>query len=86
MCAYELFAAQRLIDEIHRYMMTDMTLDLCERMPHLGHIMSTEPPMRRMGDRTDLKGLIVYLLSDASAYQTGEDVLVTGGIHAGRLM
>lgn len=66
--------------------MTDMTLDLADRYPHLANIMTTEPPMRRMGDRTDLKGLAVYLLSDASAYQTSEDVLVTGGIHAGRLM
>lgn len=68
------------------YTETDMTLDLCNRMPHLGHIMNTEPPMRRMADRADLKGLAVYLLSDASGYQTSEDVLVTGGIHAGRLM
>lgn len=67
-------------------MMTDMTLDLIDRQPHLGTIMTTEPPMRRMGDRTDLKGLLVYLLSDASAYQTSEDILVTGGIHAGRLL
>lgn len=64
--------------------MTDMTLDLCDRMPHLKEIMTGEPPMRRMADRADLKGLVVYLLSDASAYQTSEDILVTGGIHAGR--
>ncbi|KAF4553590.1 Enoyl-(Acyl carrier protein) reductase-like protein 37 [Elsinoe fawcettii] len=68
------------------YTVTDMTLDLCRRMPHLGNIMTTEPPMRRMADRTDLKGIVVYLLSNASAYQTAEDVLITGGIHAGRLM
>ena len=67
------------------YMMTDMTLDIAEKNPLLASIMTSEPPMRRMGDRTDLKGLVVYLLSDASAYQTSEDVLVTGGIHAGRL-
>ena len=63
-----------------------MTLDLAQKYPHLGAIMTNEPPMRRMGDRTDLKGLIVYLLSDASAYTTSEDHLVTGGIHAGRLL
>ncbi|KAI0974644.1 hypothetical protein F4678DRAFT_423455 [Xylaria arbuscula] len=68
------------------YMMTDMTLDLCNRMPWLGEIMNTEPPMRRMGDRTDLKVPVVYLLSNASAYHTGDDMLITGGIHAGRLM
>ena len=42
--------------------------------------------MRRMADRTDLKGVVVYLPSDVSAYQTSEDTLVTGGIHAGRLL
>ncbi|POR36845.1 Uncharacterized protein TPAR_02971 [Tolypocladium paradoxum] len=68
------------------YMMTDMTLDLCKRMPWLGEIMNNEPPMRRMGDRTDLKAPIVYLLSNASAYHTSDDILITGGIHAGRLM
>ncbi|KAF2012998.1 short chain dehydrogenase [Aaosphaeria arxii CBS 175.79] len=68
------------------YMATDMTLDLCDRMPWLGDIMQNEPPMRRMGDRTDLKVPVVYLLSDAAAYHTSDDILITGGIHAGRLM
>ncbi|KAH8648490.1 short chain dehydrogenase [Xylariales sp. PMI_506] len=68
------------------YMVTDMTLDLCNRMPHLGDIMRNEPPMRRMGDRTDLKVPVVYLLSNASAYHTSDDILITGGIHAGRLL
>ncbi|KAH8691362.1 short chain dehydrogenase [Talaromyces proteolyticus] len=68
------------------YMVTDMTLDLCDRMPWLADIMNNEPPMRRMGDRTDLKVPVVYLLSDASAYHTSDDLLITGGIHAGRLM
>ncbi|KAJ4299138.1 hypothetical protein N0V90_004382 [Kalmusia sp. IMI 367209] len=68
------------------YMLTDMTLNLCNSMPWLGDIMNNEPPMRRMGDRADLKVPIVYLLSDASAYHTSDDLLITGGIHAGRLM
>lgn len=66
--------------------MTDMTLALTQKYPHLADIMTNEPPMKRMGDRVDLKGITVYLLSDASAYTTSEDHLVTGGIHAGRLM
>jgi NAD(P)-dependent dehydrogenase (short-subunit alcohol dehydrogenase family) len=67
-------------------MVTDMTLDLCQKYPHLGDIMNNEPPMRRMGDRTDLKVPVVYLLSQASAYHTSDDILITGGIHAGRLL
>ncbi|KAH6989304.1 short chain dehydrogenase [Ilyonectria sp. MPI-CAGE-AT-0026] len=68
------------------YMATDMTLDLCKKYPWLGDIMQNEPPMRRMGDRTDLKVPVVYLLSNASAYHTSDDILITGGIHAGRLL
>lgn len=68
------------------YMLTDMTSDLAKQYPWLGDIMRTEPPMRRIGDRTDLKAPVVYLLSDASAYHTSDDILITGGIHAGRLM
>jgi NAD(P)-dependent dehydrogenase (short-subunit alcohol dehydrogenase family) len=40
--------------------------------------------MKRMGDKTDLKGAVVYLLSNASAYMTGGELLITGGMHAGR--
>ncbi|KAI1102684.1 short chain dehydrogenase, partial [Jackrogersella minutella] len=68
------------------YMVTDMTMDQCNRYPWLGDIMNNEPPMRRMGDRTDLKVPVVYLLSQASAYHTSDDILITGGIHAGRLL
>ncbi|KAK2594012.1 hypothetical protein QQS21_008274 [Conoideocrella luteorostrata] len=68
------------------YMLTDMTVQQVAQFPHLGEIMRNEPPMRRIGDRTDLKTPIVYLLSNASAYHTSDDILITGGIHAGRLM
>lgn len=64
--------------------MTDMTIDIAESRPALAEIFMTEPPMKRMGDRTDLKGAAVYLLSDASAYMTGGELLITGGLHAGR--
>ncbi|RFU34864.1 hypothetical protein B7463_g1440, partial [Scytalidium lignicola] len=66
------------------YMMTDMTLAISDTRPGLAQIFVNEPPMRRMGDRSDLKGACVYLLSDASAYHTGDDMLITGGLHAGR--
>lgn len=61
--------------------MTDMTLDIADTRPELAQIFVTEPPMKRMGDRTDLKGAAVYLLSDASAYMTGGELLITGGMH-----
>ncbi|KAL4966547.1 uncharacterized protein BDV14DRAFT_188992 [Aspergillus stella-maris] len=67
------------------YIRTDLTLDIAKRRPELASLMHSEPPMKRMGDRVDLKGAAVYLLSEASAYMTGGEILVTGGIHAGRI-
>ncbi|MFC4638242.1 SDR family oxidoreductase [Deinococcus hohokamensis] len=37
-------------------------------------------PMRRLGSDTDLKGLALLLASDASAYMTGQNIAVDGGI------
>ena len=36
-------------------------------------------PLRRWGQPSDFGGLAVYLLSDASAYHTGQDFLIDGG-------
>lgn len=63
--------------------MTDMIGNIAKERPGLVDLYRTEPPMKRIGDRTDLKGAAVYLLSDASAYMTGSEMLVTGGLHVG---
>jgi sorbose reductase len=62
--------------------MTDMMVDIADVRPDLADIVTTEPPMKRMGDRVDLKAAAVYLLSEASAYMTGSEMLITGGLHA----
>ena len=36
-------------------------------------------PARRWGQPEDFAGLAVYLASDASSYQTGEEFIVDGG-------
>jgi NAD(P)-dependent dehydrogenase (short-subunit alcohol dehydrogenase family) len=36
-------------------------------------------PLRRLGEAGDLKGLAVFLASDASAYMTGQALTVCGG-------
>ena len=36
-------------------------------------------PLGRMGDETDMKGIIVYLASEASKWMTGQNVVLDGG-------
>lgn len=62
-----------------------MTLAIKDQYPHMIQMMNEAPPMERIGNRNDLVGAMIYLLSDASAYTTGTDIQVTGGIHAGRI-
>ena len=44
----------------------------------------TTPPMRRLGESDDFKGIAVFLASDASEYMTGQAVAVCGGTHMWR--
>jgi NAD(P)-dependent dehydrogenase (short-subunit alcohol dehydrogenase family) len=37
-------------------------------------------PISRMGSPADLQGIAVYLMSDASAYHTGDVITVDGGL------
>jgi gluconate 5-dehydrogenase len=40
-------------------------------------------PLKRPGQPRDLDGAIVFLASDASAYMTGQTLLIDGGISTG---
>ena len=44
----------------------------------------TNTPLRRLGESDDLKGIAVFLASDASAYITGQAIAVCGGTHMWR--
>jgi len=66
------------------YIRTDMTALVGLQSPRLMEMFEEAPPMKRIGERTDLMGAAVYLLSEASGYTTAADMLVTGGLHAGR--
>jgi gluconate 5-dehydrogenase len=45
--------------------------------------LSDRIPLKRPGQPSDLRGAVVFLASDASAYVTGQTLLVDGGISTG---
>lgn len=49
-----------------------------------GELMRSAPPLGRIGLPGEVSPAVVFLLSEAAAYVTGADLLVSGGIHTGR--
>jgi NAD(P)-dependent dehydrogenase (short-subunit alcohol dehydrogenase family) len=50
----------------------------------IGAFMHTAPPLGRIGQPEEVSPTVVYLLSDAAAYTTGADILISGGVHTAR--
>ena len=49
--------------------------------PEAAQRANQQTPLRRLGEAEDLKGVAVFLASDASAYVTGQALTVCGGTH-----
>ena len=64
------------------YVLTEINRDFFETSK--GEEMIATVPMRRIGQPEDLDGVVLLLASDASAFMTGETVVVDGG-HLQRL-
>ena len=52
---------------------------LIRRDPVLLQLMRDSTPFRRLGEPSDLMGMLLYLASPASDFTTGQDFLVDGG-------
>ena len=57
---------------------TDFARELWEN-PEVRTKIEREIPLRRLGEADDIKGLAVFLASDASRYMTGQALTVCGG-------
>lgn len=58
------------------YIWTDMTGHVREDWRQ---IWESNAPQKRMGTPKELAGAVIYLLSDASTYSTGSDIIIDGG-------
>jgi len=61
---------------------TSMTAAYIDTQPHLLDKWSKLNPMGRIGRPDEMRGVIVWLASDASSFCTGSDILVSGGHHS----
>lgn len=61
------------------YFLSDMTRQFIDGNPEIGEGWRARIPAGRLGEPPDLRGLVVYLASDASRYVVGESVVIDGG-------
>ncbi|KAF7316051.1 Kinesin-like protein [Mycena indigotica] len=60
------------------YIFTDMTRSFLDKNPGLKEKLSAQNPMNRFGRPTELRGVALWLASDASTFCTGSDIKVDG--------
>ncbi|KAI6011314.1 hypothetical protein EDC04DRAFT_779693 [Pisolithus marmoratus] len=61
---------------------TQMTGEILDKRPDMLDNWSRLYPLGRIGRSDELRGVVTWLASDASAFCTGSDIFVDGGYHA----
>ncbi|KZT65885.1 sorbose reductase sou1 [Daedalea quercina L-15889] len=64
------------------YIYTNLTAQTLDSQPGLLEKWSSQNPSGRLGRPDELRGVIIWLASDASTYCTGSDIIVDGGHRA----
>jgi len=64
------------------YIYTQMTKDFLDPRPDLMKQWSAQNPLGRIGRPDELRGVMLWLASDASTFCTGSDIIVDGGHRA----
>ncbi|KAK5007147.1 hypothetical protein LTR28_005636 [Elasticomyces elasticus] len=60
-------------------MRTAMLKQIFEDTPGREQLLNSGSMLKRVGEPDELHGAMLYLMSDASSYMTGNDILVDGG-------
>src|SRR5699024_3844278 len=61
------------------YIETDLVENIKNHRPDFAKDITNRTPMKRMGKPEEMKGVAVFLASEASSYITGETIFVDGG-------
>jgi len=64
------------------YIYTQMTRNFLDTKPHLMAEWSAQNPLGRLGRPDELRGVVLWLASEASTFCTGSDIIVDGGHRA----
>ncbi|KDR80465.1 hypothetical protein GALMADRAFT_242926 [Galerina marginata CBS 339.88] len=64
------------------YIYTEMTKAFLDGKPELDKAWRSENPLGRLGNPDELRGVALFLASDASTFCTGSDLIVDGGHRA----
>ena len=77
-------SASTLTEATARYIKTDINKDTRSRPELKANLdfITSRIPMGSWGEPDDFKGVAVFMASDASAYMSGENIVIDGGFMA----
>jgi sorbose reductase len=65
---------------INSTILTDMLEGVMKQNPSRRKLFEEANAMKRLASPDELSGIMLYLMSEASSYTTGQDFLIDGGL------